>query len=133
MGGADSIDDDLDKDYSGSGSGFRGKSFISQRDPSIANKKFGNETIGEAGCAPVSAYMAAGGGLNEAVGIAKKYQNSNGVSSDYFREYFNKQGLDSSYSSSSQDIKSNLRNGNKVVLGGNDFTNTSKVCLSIKN
>lgn len=127
LGGSDSLAEDAEKDYSGKGSRlFTGKGFISQKDPAIANKKFGNETIGEAGCAPASAMMAASGTFDKAVNVAKKYQNSDGVSAGYFKDYFNQQGIASEYTGGSSDIKANLRSGNNVVLGGQDAFNTSK-------
>lgn len=116
-----------DSESNGKGSGlFKGKGFISQRDPAIAGKKFGNETIGEAGCAPASAAMAVSGTFDNAVNIAKKYQNKDGVSAGYFKDYFGRQGIQSEYTGGSSDIKANLRSGNNVVLGGQDIGNTSK-------
>ena len=128
LGGSDSLAEDSSKDYSGKGTGFRGKSFISQKDPSIANKKFGNETIGEAGCAPASAYMAAGSasGFENAVTMAKKYKNNDGVSASYFGDYFSSQGIPSTYTGGSSDIKAHLKNGSNVIIGGQDSSNMSK-------
>jgi len=91
-----------------------------------------NESFSQAGCAPASAYMITDGtekeadGLREAAALARKYQNKNGVSSEYFGHYFKKKGLDSRYVSSSNDITSSLLSGDQVVLGGQNASNTSK-------
>ena len=133
-------DGTLTEQYSdavGDGSGLGG-SFVSQLDPRISNIRFNTsrdtvkQTIGDAGCAPAVATMAingytGGASMADMSKYALKYKVKNGgTSSDYFSDVFAKNGISSSYTTSTSDIKSSLRSGKSVVLLGQDSGNTSK-------
>ena len=121
----------------GQGSGL-GSSFVSQLDPKYANVRFNTskdtkyQTLGEAGCAPAVATMAINGygngtTMGEMTKDALRYKvKDDGTSADYFSDVFKKHGINSSYTNSVGDIKSNLKRGKSVVLLGQDKNNTSK-------
>ena len=121
----------------GQGSGL-GSSFVSQLDPKYANVRFNTskdtkyQTLGEAGCAPAVATMAINGygngtTMGEMTKDALRYKaKDDGTSADYFSDVFKKHGINSSYTNSIGDIKSNLKRGKSVVLLGQDKNNTSK-------
>lgn len=110
----------------------KGSGFVSQLDPSIRDKKFGNSTIGDSGCAPATAAMminhiGSGVGINQTAKDATKYQSSDGaVNASYFKNEFSKYGIDSKYTSSQKDMMNNLRNGQPMILLGSDPNNKSK-------
>ncbi|MFA7156872.1 MAG: peptidoglycan DD-metalloendopeptidase family protein [Bacilli bacterium] len=110
-----------------------GGSNISQIDPSIKNKRFGNSTIGDAGCAPATAAMMINNNSGNAIGIgdtadtAQLYQTQDGgVKAKYFDTIFKKYGMRAQYSENQKEILSNLKSGNSMVLLGQDNTNKSK-------
>lgn len=112
--------------------------FISQLDPRYKDKRFNIsgdsqvQTIGDSGCAPAAAAMAinstvGGASMEDASKLALKYKaKDDGVRASYFDDEFSRHGLQAQYSSSSSDIKNQLKNNNKVVLMGQDRGNTSK-------
>ena len=105
--------------------------FVSQLNPEYSNMRVGNNTVADAGCAPAVASMAIksiGGDLSmqNAVKLTKGYTASQGVSTEYFNDVFKASGVPSSQLNSISSIKSNLKQGNPVVLLGRDPRNTSK-------
>lgn len=122
------------------------RTFVSQLDPRYANTRFNikgdtqAQTLGDSGCAPAAATMAINGTLGQrqetmasAAKSAIRYKLKNdGVNAAYFSEEFAKNGMSAQYitTSDSNDratqIKRHLANNNRVVLMGQDPTNTSK-------
>ena len=130
-------------DYSAQGSGLKLKSgrgsFVSQLDPRYSNMRFNTskdtqvQTVGEAGCAPAVATMAINNYLGNGTSMeamtnnALNYKVKNGgTSSDYFEDVFAQNGISSSYTQNISDMAKSLRNGQSVVLLGQDSSNTSK-------
>lgn len=113
----------------GAGTGL----FVSQNNPSYANKTIGNRTVADAGCAPAVATMALSKlnkkyNMPKAIKDASKYQNSSGkVTADYFAEAFSKNGVRPSYipGNDINKLKDAITNGN-VVLLGKDSSNKTK-------
>lgn len=114
---------------SGSGSGL---SFVSQLDSSYRNMKIGDETVGEAGCAPAVATMAdtllnkrSTVTMKNMVKSAANYKTpGSGVTADFFMDQFDKSGYNTTVIS-----KKNIANALKagpVVLLGTDSKNKSK-------
>ena len=113
--------------YSGNGS------FVSQVDPSLAGRSFGNSTFGMNGCAPSVASMLTGLPVNSTVGYATRggYANQYGTSADYFGNVFSAAGIPSEYvytgAGSAQDyLAGKIASGHPTVLLGQDPYNTSK-------
>lgn len=121
--------------------------FVSQLDSKYANKRFNvngdseKQTIADTGCGPAAAAMVVNDAYNgskldmdRASKDALRYKVRNGgVSAAYFENEFRKNGLSTDYimdedpKSKNEQIASNLRKGNKVVLMGNDPSNNSKL------
>ncbi len=105
---------------------------LSQVDPRIANKKFGNSTIGKSGCAPSSAAILLNSGendidLNDTMESAVKYQNPDGsVRSEYFKDIFSKHGYRTDYIENKSEVLTKLKEGQKLILLGHDVFNNSK-------
>ena len=100
--------------------------FVSQLDPRYSNMKLGNSTVEESGCAPAVAAMAANIDMNTAVKYAQKYTTSGGVSSDYFKNIFDRNEITNKELKSSTEIKNSLKQGKPVILLGRDPSNKSK-------
>ena len=118
------------------GGGKYGRGYDKQNDPSIANIRFNApgdtqyQTIGDSGCGPAAAVSAIksayGRGANDIVN-ASKYAISNGYKEKnggtkpgFFKDYFNKNGLDSSMTYDKSAIKNNIKSGHPTVLMGSD-------------
>lgn len=118
------------------GGGKYGRGYDKQNDPSIANIRFNApgdteyQTIGDSGCGPAAAVSAIksayGRGANDIVN-ASKYAISNGYKEKnggtkpgFFKDYFNKNGLDSSMTYDKSAIKKNIKSGQPTVLMGSD-------------
>ena len=134
------------EDDSGSGAGNSGlipayqgagsSGFVSQVDPKFSNKKIGNSNVGSMGCGPASALMAVSNKYNteesamdEAIDVANKHQTKGGTDISYFADYFNKKGFNAKYykpSGGSSSLVNDIKNGNNVVLMGQDKKNYSK-------
>ena len=130
----------------GKGSGIPKETFISQVDPRYRDKQFNIpgdskvQTLGDTGCAPAAAAMAVNGTYNnqqatmeDASKLALKYKvKDDGVNASYFNDEFARHGIYANYITSSdqsartQEIYRQLMNNNKVVLMGQDHSNTSK-------
>ena len=112
----------------GSGSGL----FVSQTDPNYANKKIGDRTVADAGCAPAVATMAMSGmnknyNMNTAIKDAAKYQNTSGkVTVDYFADTYLRNGVKPSFIVNNVDKLKNAISAGNVVLLGKDSKNRSK-------
>lgn len=114
--------------YSGGSSGF-----VSQYDPRYKGLSIAGDNFADKGCGPAVASMI-GSSLGKnipvesAVSASKRYQNSNGVSIDYFRDVLGKNGIDSEIiaGGGAGDIYNKILSGNKVALLGRDPYNTSK-------
>ena len=129
-----------EKSASGSGLKLTGSgSFVSQVDPRYADVQFNTskdskkQTLGEAGCAPAVATMAINNYLGKGTNMlsmansALNYKvKDGGTSSDYFGDVFAQNGISSSYTENRGDIINSLKNGNSVVLLGQDGSNRSK-------
>lgn len=120
--------------------------FVSQLDDRYKDQTFNisgdtqRQTLGDTGCAPASAAMAinaaSGGNVTSMVETSKhalKYKEKNdGVNATYFEDEFSRYGMGTEYITSenkttrNKSIINNLNNNNKVVLMGQDNSNTSK-------
>lgn len=111
-----------------SGSRRSGTAHVYQKARDLANQKFGNSTIGEAGCGPVAAtnlINKMGGRMD--VGTAASYAESGGfidsatggTTTDYMSSILNKSGIPSRETTNKQDIYNNLKQGKPVVMLGN--------------
>lgn len=122
-------------DFKGAGSGI----FVSQNDAKYKNKSMGNETVGDSGCAPAAATMAANLSLtqnqkrmtmDDAIKFSQGYVSPSGVSADYFVKQFEARGLSSliiSGSDTSQKIMNILKGrAGAIVLLGRNPKNKSK-------
>lgn len=108
-----------------------GSSFISQLDPTYASKRFGDDTIGDAGCGPATATMAlqdlgANISMDEATNLALTYKDENGTQLPYFKDIFEKYGANVDYRDDKSAILQDLKDGKQVVMMGQDPYNTSK-------
>lgn len=114
--------------------------FISQLDPSIANKKFTkNTTFGQNACGPAVASMIINSAKSNTIDIkdaAKfatvgKYANDQGTDSKYFKDLLGTYGIHTNYMDNTKgtklrDIKEQIAKGNEVVLLGSDSKNKNK-------
>ena len=89
----------------------------------FSNMRYGNTTIGEAGCAPVAAASMLGGNIPEA---ARYAQRTGHVAPDgstdigFFNDYFSAKGISNTTTTSKSDVARALKNGNSAVLLGRD-------------
>lgn len=120
--------------------------FISQIDPRYRDQKFNIsgdtqvQTLGDTGCAPAAAAMTINAlkgqsqtSMEEASRDALKYKVKNdGVNATYFNDEFSRHGINAQYITSQnsqarkQEIAKQLLLNNRVVLMGQDVSNTSK-------
>ena len=100
---------------SSNGKRRRGFGHLYQGDPALENVKFGNSTIGKAGCAPVAAANLMGGNLGYAAKAAERYQTSDGgVTPDYFTNT-----LGGTQTDSKKSMMNAIKSGRPTVLLGN--------------
>ena len=99
-----------------------------QNAANLASKKFGNSTIGDAGCGPVAATnllrrlsgKGPGDDLDNATKFALGYQDaSGGTSPDYFTDIFRANGYNAAETSSKDTLLNSIASGNPAVLLGN--------------
>lgn len=121
------------------------ETFISQKYSKYANDSFTvkgdnkRQTVADAGCAPAAATMAVNNlgtvqplDMNTAIRHAISYKKPNGgVTADYFIDEFNRQGLQAAYvagnaSNKEAAIMNQLRQGNPIILMGQDENNSTK-------
>lgn len=121
------------------------ETFISQKYSKYANDSFTvkgdnkRQTVADAGCAPAAATMAVNNlgtvqplDMNTAIRHAISYKKPNGgVTADYFIDEFNRQGLQAAYvagnaSNKEAVIMNQLRQGNPIILMGQDENNSTK-------
>lgn len=112
--------------YSGGSSGI-----INQYDPRYKGMSIGGNSFASKGCGPAVAAMAAQAAgkslsVNDAVSMSRPYQNSNGVSADYFTSVLGSRGIRTSYSTNPNQIARNIAGGGNTILLGSDPTNGSK-------
>ena len=140
--GEDAEEIDEEANTKGSGRGRRGygrygrlfgRAHMYQNDPSISGMRYGDSTIGEAGCAPVAATnlinkMAGYGGMT--VDAAARYAESHGktvpgggTDVSYFNSILGSQGIPSTSTSNRSEVLNALKNGNPVVMLGEDGNN----------
>ena len=107
---------EIDQKISNSGKRrLRGFGHLYQGDPRLENVKFGNSTLGKAGCAPVAAANMMNGNLAYATKMAERYQTSDGgVTPDYFTNTLGGYQTDSKKS-----MLRAIKNGQQTVLLGN--------------
>ena len=105
-------------------------SHIYQSDRSIANMRYGNSTIGEAGCAPVAATNLLNGlNHNSSITDAARYAERRGMTAPggtdigYFNSYLGSKGISTVNSSNRGTVLNALREGNQVVMLGMDKSN----------
>ena len=111
----------------GRGRGYSGFAHIYQNDPRIANQKFGNSTIGEAGCGPVAiTNLINKMGGNMDLGTAAKYaekggfiDSTGGTTTDYLSSMLNSTGIGATDSTDPLSVYDSLRQGNPAILLGN--------------
>ena len=104
-------------------------SHLYQSDKSIASIRYGNSTIGEAGCAPVAAVNLLNS-INRtgkhSVQDAAKYAETNGMLTDegtdinYFNSYLGSKGISTVNSDNRVTIMRALQSGNHVIMLGKD-------------
>lgn len=88
-----------------------------------ANMRYGNSTIGQAGCAPVAAASMLGGNIPEA---ARYAQMTGHVGSDgstdigFFGDYFSAKGISNRTTTNKSAVSRALDNGQSAVLLGRD-------------
>lgn len=118
----------------GSGRNKYGTGFAKQIDPAIANIRFNApgdteyQTIGDSACGPaaaVSAIQSAFGRGNNDVVDASKYaiehgykEKNGGTKPAFFKDYFNKYGLDSEMTSDKVSLANRITKGQPTVLMG---------------
>ena len=106
--------------YTASGKG-RGRG--GQQGGIYSKMKYGNSTIGEAGCAPVAAASMLGGNVPEAARFA---QRTGHVAADgstdigFFNDYFSAKGISNMTTTNKSDVSNALKNGQSAVLLGRD-------------
>ena len=125
---------DKNKSKGGKGSGL--PDFVSQLDSKYKNIQFGDETIAEAGCAPVVATMAQSAyakdtqkvpSLRNIVKRAVKYKSEGeGVPASFFVDEFERSGYSTAVMRDIDNIYTSLIHNKPVVLLGQDATNKSK-------
>ena len=109
---------------------FGGSSHVMQ----TGDDKFGNSTLGENGCGPaVAATVLRQYGKRAGLRDMANYAMSNGyvagasgTRAGYFGDIFSRNGISSSYTTSSGGINSAINSGRPTVLLGQDKSNTSK-------
>lgn len=108
---------------SGSSRNRFGLAHTYQNDPSIAGMKYGDSTIGEAGCGPVAAANL----LNDSVSDAARYAERKGMTVPgggtdirYFDSYLKDNGMDTSRTTNKSQVLSALKNGAQAVMLGAD-------------
>lgn len=141
--GEDAEEVDTEANTNGSGRGRKGygrfgrlfgKAHAYQNDPSIAGMRYGDSTIGEAGCAPVAATnlinRMTGYGNGMTVDAAARYAEAHGktvpgggTDVSYFNSILGSQGIPSTSTSNRSEVLDALRNGNPVVMLGEDGSN----------
>lgn len=123
---------DSGTDTSATGSG----SHVSQLDPRFRGMKFGKSNIGSNGCGPaVAASVLRSYGRNANLKDTADYAMSNGyvagssgvgTRASYFSDILGSNGISTSYTNSSNKIKSAVRSGSPTILLGQDSRNSSK-------
>ena len=97
---------------------------IYQNDPTLTNTRFGNSTLGDAGCGPVAAtnlmnQLGANMSLGAAAQMALPYQTSDGgITTDYFTNLFNRTGIGGTQTDSKSTLANSIKNGQPTVLLG---------------
>ena len=106
---------------------------IYQSNSAIANIRYGNSTIGEAGCAPVAATnlinnmnrTGIDANLAEAASFAEKggYTGNNGTDIRYFNSYLASKGIPTTNTSNKKTALDAIKSGRQVILLGQDSYN----------
>ena len=111
-----------------SASSRSGRGHVYQHGLELANKKFGNSTIGESGCGPVAATNLINkmGGNMDVQTAANYAENGNfidkstgGTTTEYMSSILNNSGIPTRETNNKRSIMNSLRNGNPVVMLGN--------------
>ena len=131
----DGISDNVPDDNGNVGKGRRvgmgrrsGRAHAYQDDPSISGMKYGDSTIGDAGCGPVAATNLINSlGGNMSVGRAARYAENTGMTvsgggtdMNYFNSILGSQGIESKTTSNRHSVENALKSGNQVVMLGRD-------------
>lgn len=124
--------------------------FISQNSEEYKSIQFGpknhSQTIAEAGCGPASAAMVVNDAINgvdntskssldkdklmnSAIGYASNsnyFGDNGGITTNFFKDYFNTNGLTSVEYKTKFDIQNQIENGSRMIVLGKDATNKQK-------
>ena len=131
---ATDFENEINSVTAGAGRGRRmiraGMGHAYQSDASIANMRYGDSTIGDAGCGPVAAtnlINSINGRMS--VGQAARYAESHGktvpgggTDISYFNSILDSQGIPNRNTNNKANVLSALQQGNQVVMLGTDGT-----------
>ena len=117
--------------------GIGAGSHVSQYDPRFRNRSFGKSTVAANGCGPaVAATVLRSYGKNtgfeDTINFAEKngyVAGASGVSgtrASYFQDILGSNGIITSYTSNSNNIRNAVRSGSPTILLGQDRNNRSK-------
>lgn len=101
----------------------RGRGRGGQQGGIYSGMRYGNSTIGEAGCAPVAAAKLLGSGVPEA---ARYAQMTGHVAPDgstdigFFNDYFSAKGISNRTTTSKREVDNALKNGQSAIMLGRD-------------
>ena len=128
LNGIKNVASSIKDKFTGGSSGF-----VSQYDPRYSNKDISGTTFANKGCGPAVASMTASAlgknlSVDSALNKSKRYQNSAGVSMDYFADVLGSKGINTTYiaGGGAGDLYNSIARGNKVIMLGQDSNNTSK-------
>lgn len=117
------------------GKGRFGRAHIYQSSSALSNIPYGDSTIGEAGCAPVAAANLINGlgrsnvfSVLDAASYAERHGMTvpgGGTDINYFKSYLGSKGIPTKGTSNSSTALNALRNGNQVIMLGQDRNNGS--------
>jgi hypothetical protein len=117
--------------------GIGAGSHVSQYDPRFRNRSFGKSTVAANGCGPAVAATVLrsygkNAGFEDTINFAEKngyVAGASGVSgtrASYFQDILGSNGISTSYTSNSNNIRNAVRSGSPTILLGQDRGNRSK-------
>ena len=117
--------------------GIGAGSHVSQYDPRFRNRSFGKSTVAANGCGPAVAATVLrsygkNAGFEDTINFAEKngyVAGASGVSgtrASYFQDILGSNGISTSYTSNSNNIRNAVRSGSPTILLGQDRNNRSK-------
>lgn len=121
--------------FSGTSRSYGKGRHIYQSSSALSNIPYGDSTIGEAGCAPVAAANLINGlgrsnvsSVLDAASYAERHGMTvpgGGTDINYFKSYLGSKGIPTKGTSNSSTALNALRNGNQVIMLGQDRNNGS--------